>query len=123
MPTFFFERNKYRDAFTIKFVFSKRRCFGYLELLEEEEEEEAEKKKKKKTCLVGVGVIVIVLFLFFGVIVIVCFLFVCFSTPSLLNPTSFSSNASPSNAYYLAEPLNPSSSITPSLSLDSSSPT
>ena len=47
MPAFFFERNKYRDAFTIKFVFSKRRCFGYLELLEEEEEEEAEKKKKK----------------------------------------------------------------------------
>jgi hypothetical protein len=121
MPAFFFERNKYRDAFTIKFVFPKRRCFGYLELLEEEEEEE-----EKKTCLVGVTVIVIVLFLFFGVIVIVLFfvcLFVCFSTPSLLNPTSFSSNASPSNAYYLAEPLNPGSSITPSLSLDSSSPT
>ncbi len=115
MPAFFFERNKYRDALTIKFVFPKRRCFGYLELLEEEE---------KKTCLVGVSVIVIVLFLFFGVIVIVLFfvcLFVCFSTPSLLNPTSFSSNASPSNAYYLAEPLNPGSSITPSLSLDSSS--
>ena len=38
MPALFFERNKYRDAFTIKSVFPKWRHFGYLEL---------EKKKKK----------------------------------------------------------------------------
>ena len=104
MPAFFFERNKYRDAFTIKFVFPKQRRFGYFELGKTKKI-----KNKNKTMTITLTPTQHVLF--------------CFSTPSQLNPTSSSSNASPSNAYYLAEPLNPSSSITPSLSLDSSSPT